>query len=150
MIQKNLVEFLGLSTDQFPSLRIIKMNHHHFFGQKYKMPEQSFYFADLRGFFNNMIQKKIRVYSKSQNYQIVKMLNNRHFKKIDNFKKMFIIHKNNFSQKIKNDQERYGYFMFVHSETELCPRCEEFEGDVIEQFNRVNYVHLNKFNELLI
>ena len=134
---KNLLEYLGLGFDDFPSLRIVRMSNNSFFGQKYKMPVDNFHIADLRSFFNKMISKKIKTYSKTQKYSKVENYNNRNIEKIANFSKMMMLHQNNFNEIIENRQKQFGYLMYVYSNAEICEKCSVIEELIMKSFNKV-------------
>lgn len=135
---RNLFEHLGLTKDHFPALRVFRMNKNTFFGDKYKMGDKLFTVGNVHGFLNLITTRNARVYKKAQNAKFVERYNFRKEKQIKRLTAMKMLTNDNFLDSIDADQRNAGFLLFVHSNRELCARCEEFEQQVLMSFGKVH------------
>lgn len=135
-LYRNLVQFLGVTSSNFPTLRIVRMNNHHFFGSKYKMDKEVLKRGQILSFIQSLGERKLTSYKKSQDYNLIKEENERNSSEIKQFKKMYSIHQKNFKSFIENHQKQYGYILFVYGNIETCPNCELLQSNMFEAFDK--------------
>lgn len=137
-----MMEFVGISTQNFPTLRVIKMNNHHFFGRKYREPNDYLTSMDVKHFFDQIVKKKIKPYTKSQEFLPLKHENIKKEEEIKLLQAMIRLHAKNFKRIVEKGLIKFGFFIFVYAEPELCPMCQKYEQMIIENFHKVKIIFL--------
>lgn len=140
---RNMVEFVGVSSKDFPTIRVIQMNNHRFFGRKYKEPNNYMTWVDVHHFLGQVIKKKINPYMKAQEYLPLKHDNIKRENEISNLSAMMRLHSKNFEDEIEKKILKFGLFIYVYAEPEICPKCERYENMVIENFHKVTFQFLD-------